>query len=377
MPTFAGSQTPKVCSILSGIIESGINGSILLSPSSQPVSRRILYLDNYGGRAMWEKIKSADMPPHHLRGCLELVRMGYEVALVEPLPDFYFNRRCLPHDLRLLGLIRNWLGENGIVFCGHNVLYWLLLLKKLSFVKCRIVSHLWAREPLNFARAHSGILALTPAGEEQACKLAPNVPVAQLGWGADLSIYPQMPYDPQAFFSCGIALRDFKTLSLAAVKCNHPVKVVTSGDIEGVSWSSNVEAINSGKGWNFEKKRLSYRELLDNYYAKSTASLLILKKDPTQYTAIGFTEVIEALAMGRPVIMTRTGALPTQIDVEKEGCGLFVPPEDPDALAEAMNRIANDRALAQRMAERARQLAERYYNIERYAKDLHSFFQTL
>jgi hypothetical protein len=317
------------------------------------------------------------MPPHHLRGCLELARMGYEVALVEPLPDFYFSRRALPHDLKLLKLVRNWLGEDGIVFCGHNVLYWLLLLKKLGFLKCRIVSHLWAREPLNFAKAHSGIIGLTPAGAEQARRLAPKVPVAQLGWGADLSIYPQIPYDPQALFSCGIALRDFKTLSLAAAKCDHPVKVVCPGEIEGVTWSPNVEAINSGKGWNFEKKRLSYQELLHNYYAKSTASLLILKKDPIQYTAIGFTEIIEALAMARPVIMTRTGALPTQIDVEKEGCGIFVPPEDPDALAEAMNFIANNHSRAESMGRKARELAEGYYNIERYARDLHKFFESL
>ena len=67
---------------------------------------------------MWEKIKTGDMPPHHLRGCLQLVRMGYEVAIVEPLPDFYFNRRALPHDLKLLKLVRHWLGPEGIVFCG-------------------------------------------------------------------------------------------------------------------------------------------------------------------------------------------------------------------------------------------------------------------
>ncbi len=357
--------------------EGEIEGAILLTPADGKVVRRLIYLDNYGGRSMWAKIKGGDMPPHHLRGCLELVRMGYEVALVEPLPDFYFHRKAIPHDLRLLPLIRKWLGPDGIIFCGHNVLYWLLPLKKLGLIKCKIVSHLWAREPLNFAKSHDGIIALTPAGEEQAKKLAPNVPVVQPGWGADLSIFPRLPYDPQAFFSCGIALRDFETLSLAAAKCSHPVKVVTPGDIEGVSWSSNVEAINSGKGWNFEKKRLSYQELLHNYYSKSTASLLILKKDPIEYTAIGFTEVIEALAMGRPVIMTRTGALPTEVDVEKEGCGLFVPPEDPDALAAAMTRIATDKALAQQMAIRARELAERYYNIERYSRDLHTFFQTL
>jgi glycosyltransferase involved in cell wall biosynthesis len=353
------------------------NGLVVLAPADKRIVRRLVYLDNYGGASMWQRIKTGDMPPHHLRGCLELARSGYEVVLAEPLPDFYFNRHALPHDLRLLDLARNWLGPEGFVFCGHNVLYWLLLLKKLGYVKCRIVSHLWAREPLDFAKAHSGIVALTRAGAEQAAKLAPDVKVASLGWGADLSIYPSFPYRPEAFFSCGIAMRDFRTLSLAAARCRQAIEVVVPGQIEGVCWSKNVKAIDSGKGWNFERKRLTYRELLNNYYARSAASLIIVKKDPIEYTACGFTEIIEVMAMARPVIMTRTGALPTEIDIEKEGCGIFVPPESPDALAEAIDFLGKNPEKAEEMGCKGRALAERYYNIERFAADLHRFFNTL
>jgi glycosyltransferase involved in cell wall biosynthesis len=375
MQTEAFSQ-PKPKSLLDGIVESRREGLVVLSPANKRPFRRIIYLDNYGGASMWEKIKTGDMPPHHLRGCLELVRMGYEVALAEPLPDFYFNRRALPHDLRLLGLVRNWLGPNGIVFCGHNVLYWLLLLRKLGLIRCHIVSNLWAREPLNLASAHSGILGLTRAGAEQARKLAPKVPVAPLGWGADLSVYPKLPYRPEAFFSCGIALRDFKTLSLAAARCRQSIKVLCPGAVEGVTWPANVNVIDSGKGWNFQEKRISYDQLLHKYYARSAGSLIILKKDPAEYTAIGFTEIIEVLAMARPVIMTRTGALPTEIDVEKAGCGILVPPEDPGALAEAIEALGNDPKRAEAMGQRGRELAESYYNIERYAADLHKFFES-
>ena len=303
--------------------------------------------------------------------------MGYEVALAEPIPDFYFNRRALPHDLRMLKLVREWLGPDGVIFCGHNVLYWLLFLKKLRLLKCKIVSNLWAREPLNLAKAHSGIIGLTRAGADHARKLAPNVPVAPLGWGADLTVYPELPYRPEAFFSCGIALRDFKTLSLAAARCKQKIEVVCPGMPEGVTWPSNVTAIDSGKGWNFEKKRLTYDELLHKYYARSACSLIILKRDDAQYTAVGFTEIIEVLAMARPIIMTNTGALPTEINVEKEGCGILVPPDDPEALAKAIEEVGNDPQKAEAMGKKGRQLAERYYNIERYAADLHAFFESL
>ena len=80
---------------------------------------------------------------------------------------------------------------------------------------------------------------------------------------------------------------------------------------------------------------------------------------------------------GTTVIVTRTGALPTEIDVEKEGCGLFVPPNDDRALADAIDRISSDPEEARRMGERGRALCESHYNIVRYADQLHDFFNSL
>jgi putative colanic acid biosynthesis glycosyltransferase WcaI len=69
--------------------------------------------------------------------------------------------------------------------------------------------------------------------------------------------------------------------------------------------------------------------------------------------------------------------VPSEIDVEKTGCGIFVPPEDPDALAEAIDTIGNDPKSAEAMGRKGRELVERYYNIERYADHLHRFFESL
>ena len=368
---------PLTSEVTAGIAESRQDGVVVLSPVGRPVRRRVIYVNSYGGASIWEKIKRREMPPQHLWGFIQLVRQGYAVALAEPLPDFYLYRNPFPHDLRLLRLVRRWLGPDGIIFCGHNVLYWMLFLKKCGLIRCRIVSNLWAREPLDFAPAHSAIVALTAAGEAQARKLAPQVPVSRLAWGADLSAYPAFPYRPEAFFSCGITLRDFKTISLGAARFGKPVEVVCPGLPEGISWPPNVRLIDGGKGYNCEEKKVSYAELLEQYYARSAGSLIILKNDPIEYTAVGFTQLIEVLAMARPILMTRTGALPSQIDVEKEGCGLLVPPEDPEALARAMKRLAENPQEAEAMGRRGRQLAEGYYNIDRYARDLDRLFCSL
>ncbi len=75
--------------------------------------------------------------------------------------------------------------------------------------------------------------------------------------------------------------------------------------------------------------------------------------------------------------MTRTGAVPGEIDIEKEGCGLFVPPGNPGALAEAMNYLGSNPEKAQEMGRKGYDLAKRYYNIERYGLDLDQFFKSL
>jgi hypothetical protein len=362
---------------LNGIREGSEKDVVILSPANGVVKRRMIYLDNYGGPAMWRKIKEGLVPPHHLRGALELAKMGYEVALPEPLDDFYWRRKPFPHDLRLLKMAREWLGKDAVIFCGHNVLFWLPFLRGLGLLKCKIVSNLWAREPLNLSRCHSGIVGLTGAGADQARKLAPNVKVVQLGWGVHLDSFPLLPYIPERFFSCGIALRDFRTMSLAARRTREPIEVICPGEVKDVSWPENVTVVDGGRGWNTENKKITFQELLHNHYAKSAGSLIIVKEDPREYIACGFTELIEVMAMARPVILTRTGALPTEIDIERIGCGIFVPPDDPGAITEAIKYVRENPEKAEAMGQAGRRACETYYNIDRYAADLDKLFDCI
>jgi hypothetical protein len=230
----------------------------------------------------------------------------------------------------------------------------------------------YAREHLDFAQQHDGIIALTPAAAESAKKLAPRAKVAHLGWGTDLTLVPRLPYEPKWFLSCGKTHRDHRALGLAAERCRRPIKVISPGATD-VVWPSNVETIIPGQN----SGEIGYLQLLHDYYGPCVASLIILKNDPVLDTAVGMTNMIEAFSMGRPVIVTRTGALATELDVEKAGCGLHVPAENPEALAEAMEALINNPARARAMGEAGRRLAETRYSIERYASELHKFFESL
>ena len=73
--------------------------------------------------------------------------------------------------------------------------------------------------------------------------------------------------------------------------------------------------------------------------------------------------VLEAMAMGRPIITTDApGCRETVIDGDN---GLLVPVQDAEALAHAMERFLAEPALLERMGQRSRRLAEEKYDVHR------------
>ncbi|MBE0476162.1 MAG: glycosyltransferase family 4 protein [Coriobacteriia bacterium] len=71
----------------------------------------------------------------------------------------------------------------------------------------------------------------------------------------------------------------------------------------------------------------------------------------------------DALASGRPVIVNSGGW--TRDIVTEEEAGLYVPPGDGTALADAVERLADDAELTERLGRNARRVAE-----QRYGRDL-------
>jgi len=354
-------------------IDARVEGGVpILSPANRRPFRRILYLNSYGGAEILQRIKMGDLPPHHLWGCFELARLGYEVALAAPLPHFE-RRRALPHDLQLLNIARRWLRRDDIVYCAHTILFWLPLLKSCGLLNRRIVSLTFAREHLDFARVHDGIIAMTGAAEDQATRMAPATKCAHLGWGVDLPSFPSIPYRPESFLSCGQTGRDHRTLSHAASRSRFKIRVIAPNLPKDILWPHNVETITGGDRDN----SVTYSELFTKYYGRCAAALILLPDDPSERNANGFTSLLEAMALARPVIVTKTGALPTEIDVEKTGCGMYVPPNDPNAVSETLELLAGNPDRARAMGEAGYRLCQQHYNIDRYTADLHRFFESL
>lgn len=95
---------------------------------------------------------------------------------------------------------------------------------------------------------------------------------------------------------------------------------------------------------------------------------------PTQFDAYA-TSLVEAMAMGKPVISTRVSA-PAEI-VEDGKNGLLVQVGNVDELANAIETLLGDERYADRIAKEARRTVEEKYDLEKSISSLESVFQSL
>jgi glycosyltransferase involved in cell wall biosynthesis len=86
--------------------------------------------------------------------------------------------------------------------------------------------------------------------------------------------------------------------------------------------------------------------------ALDAATVLVL---PSRSEGLGRV-VVEAFCRGRGVVGSRIGGIPDL--VADGGTGILVPPEDPEALADALVAVLGDRGLAERFGAAARRAVE-------------------
>ena len=82
--------------------------------------------------------------------------------------------------------------------------------------------------------------------------------------------------------------------------------------------------------------------------------------------------LMQALAIGLPVVSTTTGSIP---DVVADGeSGFLIPPRDVDALADRIGRLVTEPALRTAMGRRGRETVERSYSIDRMVDRLEQVY---
>ncbi|MCA9416329.1 MAG: glycosyltransferase [Candidatus Omnitrophica bacterium] len=91
--------------------------------------------------------------------------------------------------------------------------------------------------------------------------------------------------------------------------------------------------------------------------------------------SFGITQ-LEAMSRGTPVVCTEVGTGTTTINRHEE-TGLVVPPQDPEMLSQAINRILSDEALAHKLSKGAVERYKTYYSEAVMWQNLRSLYSEL
>lgn len=107
---------------------------------------------------------------------------------------------------------------------------------------------------------------------------------------------------------------------------------------------------------------------IPSLYAETDAAVVMLRDLPIFEGALP-TKLLEAMAAGRPVVLAARGEAARL--VEREGCGVVVPPEDPRALAQALAALAADPGRRAALGAAGRRAAERDFGREAWLQRWH------
>lgn len=184
----------------------------------------------------------------------------------------------------------------------------------------------------------------------------PTERVHNTGYGSDTEFFTPgpRPSGRPCLVSAGAANRDYATLSAAARGLDVRLRIAP-----GSAWfamTPNLGSVLDGA----EVRLMAYPELREAY---AGATAVVVPLHPARH-ACGYAVIADAMAMGRPVIATRTEA-PSDFLVDGE-TGLYVPPGDPAALRRAIQRLLHCPEQAAAMGAAGRQRMERLFSVERY-----------
>jgi glycosyltransferase involved in cell wall biosynthesis len=162
----------------------------------------------------------------------------------------------------------------------------------------------------------------------------------------------------QRISSAGLELRDYPTLIEAVRGLDVDVRLAAASP-----WSKRKnETENRELPPNVSARGYGYRELRDLY---ASSRFVVVPLYDTDFQA-GVTTILEAMAMGKAVIVSRTRG---QRDVIRDGInGIYVPPGDAEALRRAITDLLAAPGRAAELGANARRTIESEMSLDRWTE---------
>ena len=180
-----------------------------------------------------------------------------------------------------------------------------------------------------------------------------------LPFHADHRFFQPAPFPGERLVvSVGLEHRDYATLAAAARHLDCPVHIVA-----GSPWSCSRplrETLRGAPGNVRFLPRLSYVELRDLY---ARAAVVAVPVQPVDFQA-GITSLLEAMAMGCPVVATANPGL--RETFAQGDAGLWGPPGDAGAMATALAYVLDHPREAAEMGRRGRLLIENRLTLDHW-----------
>ena len=273
------------------------------------------------------------------------------------------------------------------IYCISGKLFWIPILKKIGLIRTKLIiliyripekSPFWKFHNLHLSTfllsAFDGINCLTQkTANDLISILSVNNQIKYIPWCTDEKFFfNKNTSDSKYFFSSGKTNRDYTTL-IKSIKQLPDKKFLLIGHFpekEPIKSLNNLTIINSAD--NQTDTAITY-ECLKKHYSESIAVCIPLHGDPND--TCGFTEMLEAMSMGKAILMTRSGCL--DIDIEKNEIGYYVNPKDPLDWVKKINYLANNPQKAKLMGQNGRKLIKEVYNVTSYEKRTQNFLNKI
>ena len=219
--------------------------------------------------------------------------------------------------------------------------------------------------------AHKGFLCLTRKAHDYFSQFAPS---KFIPWCVDQDMFDgkpplQNPENP-FFLASGKTGRDYETLVKTANYINTEIRIIGPSIQRPRDLPPNVNWIDTSS--DPPDQAIDYPTLRE-WYAQCTAVCIPLNGNADD--TCGYTNMLEAMAMRKPVMMTQSGCL--HISPETDGFGFQIKPRDIRGWVDAMNHLHKDHKKALAVGYRGREIVERDFTIDRFNQDILGFIETI